>query len=70
MALRPEVNTTPWGALLLIVGIVLVLLGAAVLPALIYIVAWGLVVLVVLLITYYIGQRLHRWALGRTGGRA
>lgn len=67
--LKPEVNTSPFTALLLIVAILAVLLGAMVLPGLLYAAFWAVVVLLIVLAVFYIGQRLHRRALGRTRGR-
>jgi len=64
MPLKPEVNTSPFGALLLIAGIAAVLLGAVVLPGLLYVAFWGLLVLLALLAAYYVGQRFHRRLLG------
>lgn len=65
MPLKPEVNTSPFGALLLVAVLVVILAGALVLPALIHILAWGLVVLLVAMLVYYLGQRIHRRMLGR-----
>ncbi len=64
MPLKPEVNTSPYGALLLIAGIIAVALGAVVLPGLLYVAFWGLLVLLALLAAYYVGQRFHRRLLG------
>jgi hypothetical protein len=64
MPLKPEVNTSPYSALLLIVGIVAVILGAVVLPGLLYAAFWAGLVLLTLLVLFYIGQRIHRRLLG------
>jgi hypothetical protein len=64
MPLKPEVTTSPYGALLLIAGIVAVLLGAVVLPGLLYVAFWGVLVLLVVLAAFYVGQRIHRRLLG------
>lgn len=69
MPLKPEVNTSPFGALLLVVAIALALLGSMVLPGLAYAAFWALLVLLGILGAYYVGQRLHRRFLGTTGGR-
>ena len=68
MPLKPEVNTSPFGALLLVSAIVLVLLGAMMLPGVAYAIFWALLVLLGVLAAYYVGQRLHRRFLGTVGG--
>lgn len=69
MPVKPEVTTSPYGALLIIGGIIAVLLGFIVLPGLAYVAFWALLVLLGVLAAFYIGQRLHRRLLGRSGGR-
>jgi hypothetical protein len=64
MPLKPEVTTSPYGALLLIAGVVAVLLGAVVLPGLLYVAFWGVLVLLAVLAAFYVGQRIHRRLLG------
>ena len=68
MPLKPEVNTSPFGALLLVGAIVLVLLGAMMLPGVAYAIFWAVLVLLGVLAAYYVGQRLHRRFLGAAGG--
>ena len=65
---KPEVNTSPFGAALLLVALTAILLGALVLPGVIYILAWIAVIALCVLVAFYIGQRLHRRFLG-VGGR-
>lgn len=69
MPLKPEVNTSPYSALLIVGGIIAVALGALVLPGLLYAAFWAVLVLLGVLVLFYLGQRLHRRLLGRTGGR-
>lgn len=68
MPLKPEVNTSPFTALLLFGAIIAVILGAMVLPGLLYAAFWAILVLVIVLVVFYIAQRLHRRFLGRTRG--
>lgn len=69
MPLKPEVTTSPYGALLIVGGILLIGLGAMVLPAIGYAVFWGVLVLLGVFALFYVGQRVHRRLLGTGGGR-
>ena len=71
MPLKPEVNTSPFGALLIVGGLLAIILGLLVLPIgvmAIYAVAWLAVVVLILAAVFYVGQRLHRRFLGAAGG--
>lgn len=68
MPLKPEVNTSPFGALLLVIVIVAIIAGALVLPAILPVLLWAVLIFAGALVVYYLGQRLHRRLLGAGGG--
>lgn len=68
MPVKPEVTTSPFGALLLVGAIAAILRGAMVLPGLLYAAFWAVIVFLGVLAVFYIAQRLHRRFLGTAGG--
>ena len=71
MPMKPEVTTSPFGASLILIAIVIIVLGLLVLPIGVMALIGALYValaVVGVMVLFYAGKRFNRWALGKSGG--